>query len=94
MENILFGPYLAIAQQAMTSVWNRTPRDFQNESIPRLLIMRCVPNTLSAMLLVQGIGGRKSSIPQTVGTVTYSATLIIENTLSLSADQHLKIKKA
>ena len=34
MENILFFPYLAIAQQAMISVWNRTPRDFQNEAIP------------------------------------------------------------
>ena len=34
MENILFGPYLAIAQQAMISVWNCTPRDFQNEALP------------------------------------------------------------
>jgi superfamily II DNA helicase RecQ len=94
MENTNFFPYRAIAQQAMISVWNRTPRDFQNEAIPRLLMMRCVPNTPSAMLLVQGTGGGKSAVPQTVGAVTCGVTLIIENTLSLSADQHSKIKHA
>ena len=94
MENITFSPYLAIAEQAMMSTWNRTPRDFQKEAIPRLLMMRCVPNTPSAMLLVQGNGGGKSAVPQTVGAVTCGVTLIIENTLSLSADQHSKIKSA
>ena len=94
MENTNFAPYLAIAQQAMISVWNRTPRDFQNEAIPRLLMMCCMPNTPSAMLLVQGTGGGKSAVPQAVGTVTCGVTLVIENTLSLSADQHSKIKNA
>ena len=46
------------------------------------------------MLLVQGTGGGKSAVPQTVGAVTRGVTLIIENTLSLSADQHSKIKNA
>ena len=78
----------------MQVTWNRTPRDFQNEAIPRLLMMRCIPNTPSAMLLVQGTGGGKSAVPQTVGAVTRGVTLIIENTLSLSADQHAKIKEA
>ena len=94
MENTNVAPFLAISQQAMISVWNRTPRDFQAEAIPRLLMMRCVPNTPSAMLLVQGTGGGKSAVPQTVGTVTCGVTLVIENTLSLSADQHSKIKNA
>ena len=94
MENNTSLPYLAIAQQAMQLTWNRTPRDFQNEAIPRLLMMRCIPNTPSAMLLVQGTGGGKSAVPQTVGAVTRGVTLIIENTLSLSADQHAKINKA
>ena len=94
MENIIVSPYLAIAEQAMISTWNRTPRDFQKEAIPRLLMMRCVPNTPSAMLLVQGTGGGKSAVPQTVGAVTCGITLIIESTLSLSADQHSKIKNA
>ena len=93
MENTTSTPYLAITQQAMQLIWNRTPRDFQNEAIPRLLMMRCIPNTPSAMLLVQGTGGGKSAVPQTVGAVTRGITLIIENTLSLSADQHAKIKK-
>lgn len=94
MENILFGPYLAIAQQAMISVWNRTPCDFQNESMPHLLMIRCATSAPSDMLLAQGAGGRKSAMLQTVGAVTCSATLIVENTLSLSADQRSKIKKA
>ena len=94
MENVTFSPYLAIAEQAMITTWNRTPRDFQKEAIPRLLMMRCVPNTPSAMLLVQGTGGGKSAVPQTVGAVTCGITLIIESTLSLSADQHSKIKSA
>ena len=94
MKNNISPPYLAIAEQAMQSTWNRTPCDFQSEAMPRLLMMRCIPNTPSAMLLVQGTGGGKSAVPQTVGAVTRGVTLIIENTLSLSADQHSKIKSA
>ena len=94
MENNVSPPHLAIAEQAMQSTWNRTPRDFQREAMPRLLMMRCIPNTPSAMLLVQGTGGGKSAVPQTVGAVTRGVTLVIENTLSLSADQHSKIKSA
>ena len=94
MQNITFLPYHAIAEHAMMSTWNRSPRDFQKEAIPRLLMMRCVPNIPSAMLLVQGTGGGKSAVPQTVGSVTCGVTLIIENTLSLSADQHSKIHNA
>ena len=94
MQNITFSPNLAIAEHAMMSTWNRSPHNFQKEAIPRLLMMRCVPNIPSAMLLVQGTGGGKSAVPQTVGSVTCGVTLIIENTLSLSADQHSKIKNA
>ena len=94
MENNSTAPYLAIAEQAMQLTWNRTPCNFQKEAIPRLLMMRCVPNNPSAMLLVQGTGCGKSAVPQTVGAVTRGVSLIIENTLSLSADQHSKIKSA
>ena len=94
MENNNFSPYLAIAEQGMISTWNCTPPNFQKEVIPRLLMMRCVPNTPSAMLLVQGTGGGKSAVPQTVGTVTCGIILIIKNTLSLCVDQYLKIKSA
>ena len=57
-------------------------------------MMRCVPNTPSEMLIVQGTGGGKLAVPQNVGSVTCDATLVIENTLSLSADQHSKTKNA
>ena len=94
MKNNISPPCLAISEQAMQSTWKCTPRDFQREAMPRLLMMRCIPNTPSAMLLVQGTGSGKSAVPQTVGAVTRGVTLIIENTLSLSADQHSKIKSA
>ena len=94
MENNNNTPYLAIAEQAMLATWNCTSRDFQREAIPRLLMTRCVPNVPSAMLLVQGTGGGKSAVPQTVGAVTRGVTLIIESTLSLSFDQNSKINSA
>ena len=39
-------------------------------------------------------GERNYDVPQTVGVVTCGVTLIIENTLSLTADKHSKIKSA
>ena len=47
-----------------------------------------------AVLLVQGTGGGKSAVPQTVGIVDGGVTLIIENTLSLGADQEYRIIEA
>ena len=87
-------PYNSIATMAMEEVWGNTPRNFQRETIPYLLMMRCHPNSPSPLLLIQGTGGGKSAVPQTVGVVTRGVTLIIENTLSLSADQKSKVKKA
>ena len=87
-------PYHSMSSIAMEQVWGNTPRNFQREAIPRLLMMRCYPNTPSALLLVQGTGGGKSAVPQTVGVVTRGVTLIIENTLSLSADQKSKVNRA
>ena len=87
-------PYNSIATMAMEEVWSNTPRNFQREAIPYLLMMRCHPNSPSPLLLIQGTGGGKSAVPQTVGVVTRGVTLIIENTLSLSADQQSKIKRA
>ena len=92
MQNVTFSPYIAIAEHAMMPTCNISPRDFQKETTPRLLMMRCAPNIPSAMLLVQGAGGGKSVVPQTVGSVICGVALIIENTLSRSADQHSKIK--
>ena len=57
-------------------------------------MMRCVPNHPQALLLVQGTGGGKSAVVQTVGIVDCGVTLVIEETIALSADQKSKIKSA
>ena len=83
-----------ISDQAMKAIWDRSPRDFQKEAIPRLLMMRCPPHRPEAMLLVQGTGGGKSAVAQTVGCVECGVTLIIEATLALAADQRSKVTQA
>ena len=83
-----------IVDDAMSSVWNRNPKEFQREAIARLLLMKCQPHTPCALLLVQGTGGGKSMVPMTVGITTCGVSLIIENTQSLSADQVSKFDVA
>merc|ERR1740124_733250 len=83
-----------IANHDMREIWNRTPNEFQQESIPHLLMMRCAPNVPQALLLVQGIGGGKSAVAQTVGVVDCGVTLVIEETLALAVDQRSKVKDA
>ena len=90
----LFGHMSAISHQAMTEIWDRSPRDFQREAIPRLLMMRCNPYQPEAILLVQGTGGGKSAVAQTVRCVDCGVTIIIEETLALAADQRSKVRKA
>ena len=53
----------------MQEIWDRSPREFQKEAIPRLLMMRCSPHRPEALLLVQGTGGGESAVAQTVGCV-------------------------
>ena len=78
----------------MKLVWDRTPIDFQREAIPRLLMMRCAPHNPQALLLVQGTGGGKSAVAQTVGCVDCGMTLVIVETLALAADQRSKVTSA
>ena len=78
----------------MQMVWGRTPLDFQREAIPRLMMMRCAPYTSQALLLVQGTGGNKSAVAQTVACIDCGVTLIIVETLALAADQRSKIVRA
>ena len=56
--------------------------------------MRCKPKNPECTLLVQRAGAGKSSIYQTIGVVDAGIVLIIENTLSLGADQATKIREA
>ena len=81
-----------IADHAMLEIWNRTPNDFQREAIPRLLMMRCTPNVPQALLLVQGTGGGKSAMAQTVGVVDCGVTLVIEELLAVATDQKSKVR--
>ena len=83
-----------ISDHAMQEIWHRTPIDFQREAIPRLLMMRCTPNIPQALLLVQGTGGGKSAVAQTVGVVDCGVTLVIEELLSVATDQKTKVKSA
>ena len=83
-----------IADHAMREIWNRTPNDFQREVIPRLLMMRCTPNIPQALLLVQGTGGGKSAVAQTVGVVDCGVTLVIEDLLAVATDQKSKVRSA
>ena len=78
----------------MQSVWNKIPIDFQREAIPRLLSMRCVPCNPHVLLLVQGTGGGKSAVAQTVSIVDGGVTLIIVEKLALAADQRSNIVSA
>ena len=82
-----------ISDQSMQMIWGRTPMDFQREAIPRLLMMRCAPYTPQALLLVQGTGGGKSAVAQTVACIDCGVTLIIVETLALAADRS-KIEKS
>ena len=55
--------------------------------------MQAESNTPGGILLVQGTGGGKSCVMQTIEIINAGITLIIENTLSLGADQVSKIKE-
>ena len=78
----------------MTDIWDRTPRNFEQKTIPRLLMMRCYPYCPEALLLVEGTGGGKSTFSQTVGYVDCGVTIIIKETLALAADQKSKVGKS
>ena len=77
----------------MQMIWGCTPMDFQREAIPRLLMMRCAPYTPQALLLVQGTGGGKSAVAQTVACIDSQGHPQVE-TLALAADQRSKIQKS
>ena len=57
-------------------------------------MMRCTPNIPQALLLVQGTGGGKSAVAQTVGDVNFGVILVIEELLTVATDQKTKVKSA
>jgi superfamily II DNA helicase RecQ len=85
-------PYLDITIDAMSTALHHIPRGFQRDVIPYILRMKeSSPYPIHPVLLVQGTGGGKSSVYQTIGIIKQGVSLIIENTLSLSSDQLSKI---
>ena len=85
---------ITIATNAMLEIWGKSPRSFQIPVIKKILKMKYRDESCESILLVQGTGSGKSSVPQTIGVVDGGVTIIIENTLSLSADQMSKIDAA
>ena len=69
-----------IFSHAMREVWDHTPYDFQQVAIPRLLMMGCPHHCSDDILLIQGTGGRKSAVAQTVGCIDCGVTIIIKET--------------
>ena len=55
-------------------------------------MMRCTPNVQQALLLVQGAGGDKSAVAQTIGVVDCGVTLVIEELLTVATNQKTKVK--
>ena len=55
--------FVDISDNVMQSVWNLAPIDFQRETIPRVLMIRCAPYYPQALLLVKlATGGGKSAV--------------------------------
>ena len=76
-----------VATAVILNVWGKEPRGFQIKAISTLLEINCLSGNPSSVLLIQGTGSGKSTVPQTTRVVTCGVTLIIENTLSLVANQ-------
>lgn len=83
-----------ICSECMESVWQRSPYEFQQKVVSHIIKMQCSRNKPQATLLAQGTGGGKSALYQAIGTVDAGHMLVIETTLSLSADQSSKISSA
>ena len=82
---------------AMREIYGYTPHPFQLKTISRIIRMKYnatePDRQVQPTLLVQGTGGGKSSVYQTIGCIQSGVHLIIQNTLSLSSDQLLKAQQ-
>jgi superfamily II DNA helicase RecQ len=85
--------YHDITTSAMNTAFGHHSQSFQRSVIPYILEMNnSFEHPIHPVLLVQGTGGGKLSVYQTIGVIKRGVSLIIENTLSLSSDQLSKIK--
>ena len=83
-----------MSDQSIQMVWDKTLIYFHCENISRLLSMRCFPFNPQALLLVQGTGGGKSEVVQTVGSIDSGVTLVIVENLDVAANQRSKVVSA
>ncbi len=90
-------PFDNVVIQAMSHIYGYIPRPFQLETVSRIIRMKSTSNDTSRQvrptMLVQGTGGGKTSVYQTIGCIMRGVHLIIQNTLSLSSDQLLKAQE-
>ena len=77
--------------QAMLLIWGKLPNAFQKKVIPYILSIHHYQHDAQSIFLVQGAGGGKSLVYQCTSMILTGVILVIKNTLSLSADQCLKI---
>ena len=75
---------------AIENVWSKQPRSYQIREITTIIKMHCKGEESTSILLVQVTGTGKFTVPKTVGVITCGVTLVLENTLSLGADQSSK----
>ena len=80
-----------ISNQANQAIWDQSPRNFQKEAIPKLIIMRFSSHHPEDLLLVQRTGFGKLVVAQTVRCVEFGVTVIIE---AIAADQRSKVDRA
>ena len=78
---------IEVMNSSMQQIFHLKPNHFQQQIIPKILLMmknRLQPRPL---LLVQSNGGGKSAVPQTCGCCNSGGfTIILENTQALGAD--------
>ena len=84
-----------IVNDAMQTSLGFVPRPFQRKVISHIIRMKHndSDHPTTPTLLVQGTGGGKSSVYQTVGVIKRGITLIVQNTLALSSDQMVKTQQ-
>ncbi len=84
----------AVVIEVMQAAYRYTPHLFQLQTISRIIRMKLESEDSSSKvrstLLIQGTGGGKTSVYQTIGIIMRGVHLIIQNTLLLSSDQLLK----
>ena len=90
----MFSMLESVAVAAMDNVWSKKSGSYQLRAITSLLKMHYKGKHTTSITLVQDTRKGKSIVLQTVGAITCGVTLVLENTLSLGANQRSKFDDA